>query len=167
MALADRTLHKAFWWTPPCPCYAGLRKTPLPVDKLRGRKVFLSFANATDVFHNGEMPIPAGLVHLWFSSTAEFGMAKARSCRRVALYQDLYRRHRILSRASSSISCDRQCITVYCQRMVGLLLWITHCWCRVFLMCNAWALKASVAASNVALKPNLEHLEHNWCTKTC
>ncbi len=45
------------------------------MDELRSRKVFLSFANATDVFHKGEMPIPAGLVHLWFSSTAEFGMA--------------------------------------------------------------------------------------------
>ncbi len=50
--------------------------------------------------------------------------------------------------------------------MEGLLLWITHCWCCVFSMCNARALKASVAASNVALKPNAEHLEHNWCSKT-
>ncbi len=108
MALADRTLHKAFWWTPPCPCYAGLHKTPLSVDKLRSRKVFLSFANATVVFHNGEMPIPGGLVHLRFSSTAEFGMAKPRICGRFALYEDLYRRHRILSRASSSISMWRR-----------------------------------------------------------
>ncbi len=30
-----------------------------------------------------------------------------------------------------------------------------------FFMCNARALKAGVAASNVALKPNAEHLEHN------
>ncbi len=52
---------------------AGLHKMPLSVDKLRSRKVFLSFANATDVFHNGEMHVPAGLVHLWFSSTVEFG----------------------------------------------------------------------------------------------
>ncbi len=44
--------------------------------------------------------------------------------------------------------------------MVGLLLWITHCWSCVFLMCNARALKASVAASNVALKLNAEHMEH-------
>ncbi len=29
------------------------------------------------------------------------------------------------------------------------------------LMCNARALKANVVASNVALKPNAEHLEHN------
>ncbi len=29
------------------------------------------------------------------------------------------------------------------------------------LICNARALKASVAASNVALKPNADHLEHN------
>ncbi len=36
--------------------------------------------------------------------------------------------------------------------MVGLLLWITHCWCCVFLMCNARALKPGVAALNVALK---------------
>ncbi len=62
------------------------------------------------------MPITAGLVRLWFVSTAECGMAKSRICGRLALYQD-----RILSRA----------------------------------------LKASVAASNVALKPNSEHLEHN------
>ncbi len=54
-----------------------------------------------------------------------------------------------------------QCIKVYCQRMVRSLLWITHCWCCVFLMCNARAIKAGVAASNVALKLNLEHLEHN------
>ncbi len=31
----------------------------------------------------------------------------------------------------------------------------------LFLMCNPRALKASVAASNVAVKPNAEHLEHN------
>ncbi len=90
------------------------------------------YVNTEYVFHNGEIPIPAGLVHLWFSSTAEFGMAKSRICGRLALYQDLYRRHRI-----------------------------GHCWCCVFSMCNARVLKASVAASNVALKPNAEHLEHN------
>ncbi len=99
--------------------------------------VYLFFAKTTDVFHNGEMPITAGLVHLRFSSTAQFGMAKPRIFGRLALYQDHCRRHRILSRASSFISCDRQCITDYCHRMLGLLLWITHCWCRVFLMCNA------------------------------
>ncbi len=38
----------------------------------------------------------------------------------------------------------------------GLLLWITHCWCCVFLLCNARALKTSVAATNVVLKPNAE-----------
>ncbi len=43
----------------------------------------------------------------------------------------------------------------------GLLLWIKHCWCCVFLICNARALKASVVASNAALKPNAEHLEHD------
>ncbi len=54
-------------------------------------------------YHNGEMPIPAGLFHLWFSSTAEFGMAKPRICGRLALYQDLYRRYRILSRARCTV----------------------------------------------------------------
>ncbi len=31
----------------------------------------------------------------------------------------------------------------------------------LLVLCNARDLKASVAASNVALKPNTEHLEHN------
>ncbi len=42
--------------------------------------------------------------------------------------------------------------------MVGLLLWITHCWCCVFLMCNDRALKSSVDESNLDWKPNAEHL---------
>ncbi len=46
------------------------------MEKLRSLKVLLSFANATDVFHNGGMPIPGGITHLWFSSAAEFGMTK-------------------------------------------------------------------------------------------
>ncbi len=33
----------------------------------------------------------------------------------------------------------------------GLLLWITHCWCCVLLMCNARGLEASVAAFGAQL----------------